>query len=39
LSPAPEPLNIGAAWSKKGLTKAAEQFLALALRTLPNESI
>jgi len=33
LSPAPEPLIVGAAWSKTGLTKTAEQFLALAKRT------
>jgi len=26
LSPAPEPLIIGAAWAKDGLTSAAERF-------------
>ena len=33
LSPAPEPFIVGAAWPKKGLTKAAENFLALAKKT------
>lgn len=33
LSPAPEPLVIGAAWSKSGLTAAAERFLKCAQAT------
>ncbi len=33
LSPAPEPLVIGAAWSKAGLTPAAEHFLQSAKKT------
>ena len=33
ISPAPEPLVIGAAWSKDGLTPAAERFLKCAKKT------
>jgi DNA-binding transcriptional LysR family regulator len=33
LSPAPEPLIVGAAWSRNGLTRTAEQFLALTRST------
>jgi DNA-binding transcriptional LysR family regulator len=36
LSPAPAALSVGAAWTKKGLTETAEQFLALIKR---NESV
>src|SRR3989442_3364078 len=38
LSPAPEPLVIGAAWSKAGLTPAAEQFLKAAKQTARNST-
>jgi len=38
LSPAPEPLVIGAAWSKAGLTPAAEQFLKSAKQAARNST-
>jgi DNA-binding transcriptional LysR family regulator len=33
ISPAPEPLVVGAAWSERGLAVAAEQFLKFAKET------
>jgi DNA-binding transcriptional LysR family regulator len=37
LSPSPEPVVIGAAWPKAGLSPAAERFLACARKTLPGK--
>jgi DNA-binding transcriptional LysR family regulator len=36
LSPAPEPLSIGAAWAKDGFTSAAERFLKSAKRAIAS---
>jgi DNA-binding transcriptional LysR family regulator len=36
LSPAPEPLTIGLAWTKQGLTSAAERFLKCAKEARPS---
>jgi LysR family transcriptional regulator, benzoate and cis,cis-muconate-responsive activator of ben and cat genes len=37
LSPSPEPVVVGAAWPKAGLSPAAERFLACARKTLPGK--
>jgi DNA-binding transcriptional LysR family regulator len=37
LSPSPEPVVVGAAWPKAGLSPAAERFLACARKALPGK--
>jgi DNA-binding transcriptional LysR family regulator len=37
LSPSPEPVVVGAAWPKAGLSPAAERFLACAKKTIPGK--